>query len=333
MLVHTGFIIPHAPDLKALAQSRPVGLEFAFSRTPLSRKAFERCNCFARTGGYLHYIAFNNPAQLGRTVGIGGFFEPLILPQRPLYVSLRTTAGLTYLTRIYNAGTNPDNTFFGSAVSGFMALSVALNYRLHSHWQVSAMAQYNHISNGGIRQPNRGMNFPTAGLSLTYAPNPLPFPSPDRWFRPRLTNRWTHRLTAFGAVRTLPQTAAYPEQAGWSWGLTATAGYRVTRFHAFTGGLELVNDTYLRLQLQRSGLVQPYGQLGLLGGYELWLGRYVFATHLGWNIRQPGVLLGSPFFQRYQLLYTLRNRYQLGVGLRAKLNVAEGFDIRLGVQF
>ncbi|TAE30635.1 MAG: acyloxyacyl hydrolase [Cytophagales bacterium] len=331
--VHTGFIIPHAPDLEPFAQNRPVAIELNYSRMALTRVAYERCNCVARVGAYLNYAAFNNPTELGRTIGAGGFFEPLIRPRGRLFGSVRATAGLACLTRIYDAQTNPRNTFFGSPISGLLALSAGVHYRMSPHWQVSAWGHYNHISNGGIRQPNRGMNYPTAGLGLTYIPRALPLPDPTGWPRPRLSNRFTARLSAFGSVRTLPQTATLPEQAGWSWGLTTTAGYRLSRFHALTGGLEFVDDGYLRLQLQREGLSDNYRQLGLLGGYELWLGRYVFATHVGYNVLQPTALLGSPVFQRYQLLYTFRNRYQLGIGLRAKLNVAEGFDVRAGVKF
>lgn len=74
-------------------------------------------------------------------------------------------------------------------------------------------------------------------------------------------------------------------------------------------------------------------QVSLLGGYELWLGRYVFTTHLGWTVRQSAVRMDERIFQCYQLLYTLRDRYLLGIGLKARLNVAEGFEVRMGLRF
>ncbi len=331
--VHKGFIIPHAADLKAISQSRPVAIEMTYSKMPHNRAAYEQCNCFARVGVYANYFAFNNPIELGRTYGAGGYIEPLIRYRKPLYFSIRATGGLAYLTRIYDAQTNPRNTFFGSPVSGLLALSVGAHYRITTTLHLMATVRYNHISNGGIRQPNRGMNFPTAGFGVSYTAHPTPFPNPARWPRPNLTKRFTGRVTAFGSIRTLPPTTALPEQVGWLWGLTATGGYRVSRFHAFTGGIEFVDDGYIREQLRRESLAVAHRQLGLLAGYEAWLGRYRFATHAGWNLVQPDVWLGNRFFQRYQLLYTISNRYQIGVGLRAKLNVAEGLDLRLGWQF
>ena len=331
--VHSGFIIPHSPDLKLLAQARPLSIDLTYSQIALSRNAYERCNCFARVGGYAGYTAFGNPAELGRAYGAGGFFEPIIHPQNRLYFSFRTTAGLVWLTRIYDAETNPRNTFFGASLSGLLALSVSAHYRLTNQLHLSAIGRYNHISNGGTRQPNRGMNFPTVGLGLLYTVNPIAFPNPGQWPRQTVSGLFTKRIMLFGSVRTLPKTATLPEQVGWSWGFTATAGYRISRFHALTGGVEFVNDGYLRQQLRRAGLVIRHQQVGVLGGHEAWLGRYRFATHLGWNLLQPGVLPGSHFFQRYQLLYTIRNQYQIGIGLRARLNVAEGFDVRAGMAF
>lgn len=331
--VHTGFIIPHAPDLRAISQTRPVGVELTYSRTTFSRAAYERCNCFARVGGYLTYVTFGNPAELGQTYGVGGYFEPLIRYRHPLYFSLRTTAGLAYLTRVYNADTNPRNTFFGAPLSGLLALSASAHYRLSDRLHLSASAGYNHISNGGTRQPNRGMNFPTAALGVTYVADPVLLPDAGRWPRPTLSRRFAKRILAFGSVRTLPGTNQFPERAAWLWGLTATAGYRVSRFHAVTGGLEVVDDGYGRGQLRRANVADNHRPLGLLGGYELWLGRYVFSTHLGWNVYQPTALPQSRTFQRYQLLYTFGNHWALGVGLKARLNVAEGFDVRMGLRF
>jgi hypothetical protein len=330
---HAGFIIPHAPDLRAISQSTPVGVTIEYSRINLRRSAFERCNCFARIGAYAHYISFNNPAELGRTFGAGAFFEPVIRYGKPLSFSVRASAGLAYLTRYFDSVTNPRNTFFGAPLNGWLSVSAAAHLRLSVHMQASISANYNHISNGGSQQPNRGMNFPTAAVGLIYTLQPQPFPDPKHWPKPALPNRWVYRLMPFGSIRTLPQEGLLPERGTWLLGLTATAGWRFNRFHAVSGGTELVSDGYIREQRRRENLSPDGWQAALFGGYELWLGRYVFATHIAWNLYQPDSVPDGRIFQRYQLLYALRPHVWLGVGLKAKLNVAEGFDVRVGVEF
>lgn len=330
---HAGFIIPHAPDLRAISQSAPVGVSIEYSRVNLRRSAFEQCNCFARIGGYVNYIAFNNPSELGRTIGAGAFFEPLIRYGKPLSFSLRTTAGLAYLTHFFNAETNPRNTFFGASLNGWLSLSAAAHIRLSSHIQTTVSANYNHISNGGSQQPNRGMNFPTASVGLIYTLRPTPFPNPRLWPKPKLSKRLGYRLMPFGSIRTLPQMGLFPERATWLFGMTATASWRLNRFHALSGGTEVVSDGYVREQRRRDNRSPDSWQAALLGGYELWLGRYVFATHLAWNAYQPDTVPDGRIFQRYQLLYALNSHIRLGIGLKSKLNVAEGFDVRAGVAF
>jgi hypothetical protein len=332
-----GFIIPHAADLRAISQSTPVGVTLEYSRTSLSRAAYERCNCFARIGTYLSYTAFNNPAELGRTYGAGAFFEPLIRPAgrfgNRLFFSVRASAGLAWLTRVYNEQTNPRNTFFSAPLSGLLGLSAATHVRLSRHMEVSLWANYNHISNGGTRQPNRGMNFPTLGLGLTYLPQPQPFPDPTTWQSPRPQSHHTARLMAFGTVRVLPGEGTAQEQSTTLLGLTGTYGRRLSRFHAISGGLEVVRDGYMQASLQRQG--QPGGAwlVSALAGYELWMGRYNFTAHLGGDLLRPDGFQAQRLFQRYQLLYTLGSSWQVGIGLKARLNVAEGFDVRLGRRF
>ena len=38
---------------------------------------------------------------------------------------------------------------------------------------LTASGNYNHISNGGLKQPNKGINYPTLALGLDYIPNPI----------------------------------------------------------------------------------------------------------------------------------------------------------------
>ncbi len=294
--VHTGFIIPHADDLKAISQSSPVGVVVEYSRTNLQRSAFDRCHCFARIGAYAHYIAFNNPAELGRTVGAGAFFEPLIRHGKPLSFSIRTTAGMAYLTRVFDPQTNPRNTFFGAALNGWLGVSAGAHVRVGRQLQVSLSANYNHISNGGSRQPNRGMNFPTVAAGMIYTANPLPFPDPRQWSKPRLTKRLVMRLMPFASIRTLPQTDLFSERATWLLGITATAGWRLNRFHTLSGGTEFVHDGYIREQRRRDNRPPDGWQAAMLGGYELWLGRYVFASPPRLECLSAGYDSGWPRF-------------------------------------
>lgn len=329
--VQTGFIIAHSQSIANLASSHPSGSELTISRMRLSAKSYASCHCLARVGAYVSYINFGNRPVLGDQLGVGVFFEPLLMYGPTRQLSVKTTAGVSYLNRVFDARTNPDNLFFSLPLSFWLGLSVNSRFRLYDRWSLTAAVAYNHISNGGIRQPNKGMNFPMASVGIDYALQSGNLPSRLTYARVPLTQRWTARAMLVGTVRVLPQTDAYPEQAKSVWGLILTGGYRLTRFHAFTGGLEFTHDGFVRGSIQReAGLANP-AQLALLAGYELWQGRYTLAVHGGLNVWEPGEPYTQSFFQRYQLLYRINKRLTAGVGLKAYAQVAQGFDARLGV--
>lgn len=331
--LHTGFIIPHSESIRALANTKPAGLELTYSRMALSRRAWDNCHCFARIGAYVHYISFSNPAVLGQTLGAGAYFEPLLWYRGRTTLTMRATAGLAYLTRVYDAQTNPQNLFFSMPLSGLLALGLNAYYPLTDCFQLLASVNYNHISNGGTRQPNKGMNFPTASLGLAYQPKRTILPDTRPWRSAPLDSRWVYRAVLFGTIKVMEATDRYPETPRTQWGTTLTTGYRINRFHAFSGGIEYLHDNAVRETIRRENQPDNFRQLALLAGYELWPGRYTFSIHMAYNAFRPGPNYADKIYQRYQLLYRVPNGLTLGIGLKADRQVADGFDVRLGYGF
>ncbi len=333
LAVQTGFIIPHSAELIPIARNRPVGFELSYDRLARSRRAFESCQCLARVGVYVNYLTFNNPVVLGETVGAGAYFEPLLWGRKNTVLSARTTIGLSYLTRVYDPVTNPINTFFSLPLSAWLGLGVQVGQQLNPRWGLTVAANYNHISNGGTRQPNRGMNFPTVSVGIQYRPRPAPLPDTREWSVARIQSRWMGSVVLGGSVRVLPQTDLLAEEAAAVWTVTALGGYRLNRFHGVSMGVEFTDDDFVRGQLRRAAQTAHHQQLGALIGYELRQGRYGFRAHLGINILHPGPPVTEHVFQRYQLLYQWASGLTVGVGLKSQLQVAQGFDLRAGWSF
>ncbi|AQG78789.1 hypothetical protein AWR27_05285 [Spirosoma montaniterrae] len=311
----------------------PLGVEINYSWTGLQRRAWEQCNCFARVGTYANYIGFGNPVALGRTAGAGLFFEPLIRYGHRTYFSVRASVGLTYVTRIYDPITNPTNRHVSLPVSSMIGLSVNGYYQLNSRFHLTVSGNYNHISNGGTRQPNQGLNLPSASLGLTYLTRTSPQPDTQLWTRTPLTRRWLARVLLLGSVRVLPQTATTPEMALPLFGLKLLAGYRLSSAHALSGGVEFVDDQYFREQVKQWRYVnQQYRQATLLAGYEFWHGRYLFTAHMGWNVVRPQPYKPATY-QKYGLLYRLNNGLTFGFDVKAFGDDTKGFQLAGGMSF
>ncbi|WP_461097986.1 acyloxyacyl hydrolase [Spirosoma luteolum] len=323
-----------APDQVVPATGKvPLGAEFTYSWSTTSRRAWEQGHSFANVGIYANYIAFRNPAVLGRTGGAGLYFEPLIAPAHRVYYAVRLSAGLTYLTRVYDPVTNPTNQYVSLPVSSEIGAAFSVFYRLTDRVQLTARGVYNHISNAGTRQPNQGINIPTVGLGVAYAPRPLRYPDTRTWRTPAPAHRWMARALLLGSVRVLPQTTTTPEMALPMLGLNLVGGYRLSNSHVLSGGIEVTDDRYFKEQIKRWGYTdQRYVQGSILGGYEFWLGRYAFTAHMAWNVVRPQPYKPASY-QKYGLLYRTDRGLTLGFHVKAYGESTKGFQAAAGWTF
>ncbi len=89
----------------------------------------------------------------------------------------------------------------------------------------------------------------------------------------------------------------------------------------------ILNDAYLKTLMQAQPGFQ-YRQASVLAGYEFWYGRFTVQAHYAWNFISPGFnfyVRHYHEFQRYSLLYRLKNGLTLGVGVRADRATTKGF--------
>lgn len=327
---HAGFIIPHSAELRPISNTTPLGFQLEWGRIRLSKKAWQSCNCLAKTGFVFSYFGYGNPEVLGSAVSVLYFAQPYLLgnPERRHALSLRASAGLTYLTQVYDEQTNPLNTFYSSPLSFTLLVSLNYHLRLSRHWSLTAAGYYNHISNGGMSLPNRGMNFPTASLGLTHTPKPKSinaFPSTDErkgskdWF-----------VSAFGSVSLAEATDSEPESYQPIFGLAGGGMYFLSQTNALQLMGEITYNGSYSLRSQRQGRNDPPWLAGLLIGHNLSIGRFSFAQMVGYYLYRPFPANQHDFYQRYLLLYRFGSHWQVGTSLKAHLQVAEYFDLRVG---
>lgn len=328
---HYGFIIPHASDLKEISQTRPWGIQLEWSKLMLSEKSWNNCNCYAQTGFSFNYFNYGNPEQLGNSYNLIYFAEPYLSYKRSLFYSFRTGLGLTYLDQVYDETSNPENTFYSQPLSFLLLLNLNANYRLDDNFIVSVTANFNHISNGGMNKPNRGMNFPTFGLGLSYIPKPQPLPD-----RPKTGTKKGNSdgyLRLFGTLPTVGSGGALDNERKLLLGISGGVLYHLTHLNALNVGVELVRDGSLKAKAENLGEDYDHHLAALMLGHNLVFGRFTFNQQLGYYLYKPFPSTDKDFYQRYELLYRINDRLQMGTSLKSHGHVAENWDIRLGILF
>ena len=327
---HTGFIIPHSKELVDVSSAQPSGIELDALWLMADERHTRTSGMVSRRGLALHLVDFDEPDLLGRMISVTPFVEPMILARHRLHGSVRVGVGLAYLTKPYDAETNPDNLFYSSTVSFTALVNAYLGYRVTPSWEAIAGFNYNHISNGGMKQPNKGINFPTWSLGALYSFRPMVIgrPAPDDVWR---TEARSYRYVVLSAAqKNAPSEDGSGElERYFRVGGMGIWGRRLGRLMGASLGTEWSYDGQARELMDREGVDDSAWVGALMGGPELISGRVRFALLFGAYVFAPS-WEGDAVYQRYQLSYTFGRGLMVGTSLKAHRQVADVFDLRIG---
>jgi hypothetical protein len=327
---HTGPIFAHSTDVQNTDGAYPKGLELLWSRQINNPDVWNICSCNPVTGIQLSYYDYDTKI-LGRSVNLAYLLEPQYRLASRMSIGLRTAAGLAYLTSPYHSVTNPPNQSYSMALSAYLTFGVGLEFQLTDKWSLETTGQYQHISNGGISQPNKGINWPTIGIVTAYRPDPRRL---QRFETNRAWDRNGVRMDAglFSMGKRVGGQPGGGSKRFLVMGLTAQAAWQVGRINNLTAGAELVWDTALADRLGNEGIhVDPW-RGGALLGHEFILGRFLFSQRIGVYLHQAGDYY-DPWYHSWGLTYGFNNHWSLGFNLRAHRHVADFSDFRLVYSF
>lgn len=82
--------------------------------------------------------------------------------------SLKLGGGLAWISKPFNAETNPKNTLIGTRFNALLNLNFQQQIRLSDRLLADAGIGILHVSNGGITLPNLGLNIPNINVGLRY---------------------------------------------------------------------------------------------------------------------------------------------------------------------
>ena len=325
-------ILPHSSDIANLSDSNPFALAVELTKTDTSLKAWNTCNCYSKTGLGVNFINFNNPEILGNAYNLYFITEPYLTRGNTIFLSFKTRMGLSYLTKVYHPDDNPKNLFFSSPLSFILGLGVKLNYYVSDHWIRNAGIYYNHISNGGIKEPNKGMNYPGFGIGIDYQLNPVKLSKRNREGISR-DRGLVGNLKIIGTVNTVGADSIFEETRKSLIGLYGNVLKPVSNINGISLGLEVYRDEAIREVIERDKGDEDFHFAAILLGHNFLFGNFVFNQQFAFYIYKPYPVTHLLSYQRYELYYVMNGNWSLGFSLKAHGHIAEFFDFRIGYVF
>ncbi len=325
---HYGFIISHSEEVQSISQSNPYGFQVEYSRLKISDKAWKTCYCYGRTGLAFAYFNYANPRVLGSSYNLIYFVEPYFTFKGPLKFSVRGAIGATYLDRIFDENSNPENLLFSSRFNFYLGLSLNLNYHLNDKYAVNLSANYNHISNGGQKQPNKGMNFPTVSIGVDRIidyegldPKPGELKDQDRSRK--------YYIGSFFATRSTgreTESTRHPLI-----GLLGGVLQPLSDINGVNGGVEVWYDVSQEKIAERDMLDDSAFSSSVTVGHHFDIGNFYFLQQLGVYITRPSTIQPEWAYQRYSFWYSIgkSKKWTLGGSMIAYGTSFDHMDARL----
>lgn len=325
---HYGFIIPHSNTVRHIASSNPRGVEADISLHFTDGRAWQYVQGYPRLGASLAYYNFDNPDVLGNAYALLLYAEPFLSAHKKFSLSFRLGGGIAYLDNVYDEETNPENLFYSTTFSFPLVANLMANWRIGDFYMLRLGGTYQHISNGGRRQPNKGINFPMATVGLHYSLKPGVFP--DRQLQ-KAPEAGKQRHVLFALITAYRDRNDKPDKQAALLGFTAYLSQRIGRMSALTAGGEWIADWAIKKELESRQEVKSFQRAALLAGHELQIGRFRFNQQLGIYVYAP-VKGKDPVYQRWGLEYHTPKRLFFGINLKAHRHVAEFLDMRVGMR-
>jgi hypothetical protein len=329
--VQHGFIFAHSEDVQNTRGARPTGIEGILSWQRNDSASYALCHCYPRQGLLLAYYDYD-VGLLGKSATAAYFLEPTYKIGNRVLFSFKGAAGLSYLSNPFDSIGNPGNQSYSTHASFYLLVGVGAWVQISEHWWLNPGINYQHISNGGTRQPNKGINWPTAGIAVSYQPTFRPFYASTRTFEKYWRNYSTRYDVALLGTFRKSYNEAGDRQRFPLGGLALQAGWQVGNLSMLTVGAEAYHDEELQDKLRREGLNASPVKAGILLGHEFLLGRFQFNQSLGVYVFDQ-----TPYydriFHRWGVQYRINRHFSAGFNLLAHRQVAEFIDFRLAYTF
>lgn len=327
---YNGFIIPHSKKIKHLTNSYPWGLGIDYSWQLMKEETWQYCFCYPKTGFSVLYVNFANKEVLGATLAAYAFIEPVLGAGRKFSYSARFGIGPAYLNHVFDSIDNPENRFYSSAISFIALLNVNAFYTLSDKASLGLTAEFNHISNGGIKNPNLGINFPTFGFAFYYNVSPKPYLHQEKdksslvEYKHRVDISWLS-----GA-----KTALKGEEKYYIPGFIATYAYAYGRMSAVSFSGEFTFDFAEKEVIHMNNLKEDssyidYKYASIMAANEVLLGKFIFYQQLGVYLYAPYKRM-DPLFQRYGISYYLTDKFFIDINLKVHRHEADFLAMRFG---
>jgi hypothetical protein len=325
-----GMILVHSVKIQNTAGARPRGIQLEATWQKIGQQTWDNCYCYPHMGFSLTWFDYNNKI-LGQGVSTSYFIEPSFRLYRGFEISLKGQLGLSWLSNPYDKDANPNNMSYSLPVTGYVGVGLGTYISIGEKVRLKIFGNYLHVSNGGIRDPNKGIDWPTVGIGLNYVFNPTKIPVREKTTGRNFKGK-KPRIDVFGFA-TVRLAEIGEKRQYLIYGAGATISKQVGILSAITGGVEWHDDEAEReLQRRHNRSDLDYRFAGIAVGHEFLLGKFIFSQQLGTYLYKNTPDFPN-YYHRWGLVFRSSQHFSYGVNLKAYSHHVHFLDFRTVYSF
>jgi hypothetical protein len=315
-----GFLLPHHEDMQAM-MAHVTGYELAREWKLDSAGFLAHRHKEPRVAMGVNYLDLGNKIN-GKAYTVFGYYELGLISYKKFSIRGRFGGGLGYLTKQFNAFTNPMNRAIGSHVNAFMNASGYLQWRVTPRIALQLGMGMSHHSNGNFSQPNLGVNEPAVIFGLQFRDAKLGYikEKPSTWFpRPQLQFgiRAGRRQISIDEAKNFNNVVGeimllYPHNPIRMWHIGMNVYYDRTY-------------QYEKFQPMPKPRIDKATELAIVLGHEYRIGRIGFITDFGFYLYRPDDTKRM-YYEAVGVKYYINDRWTVTNRLKAHLTSADFFE-------
>lgn len=312
-----GYFQVHTNVLSPFRGSYPSGIRLEMSQLLLTDKVKNTFGFYPKWGFGLGYVDFGHP-DLGCALTALVYAEPFFKVHGAWRFSAKGGMGVAYMSNPYHADSNPLNRTYSTKLAFPLSAGLSAYYFFNDQWAVKASVSFEHISNGGLKAPNLGINYPLMAVALEHTLDTYNT-SPIKDLEPFKKQRRQELLAAY----SIKKDSVSDNQSVAA--LLYNRSFGGGRINSFTLAAMI---EYRQLYAHREATDQ--WSVAPLVGNEFLLGRLRFGQQLGFYLLQAAEQPNN-LFQNYYLRYQISKQFTGGINLKAHGRVADYLAIQIGL--
>lgn len=164
----SGFLAAHRGTMSHLGKERIAGLEVSLYKRLKGSTNWSDAYKQPYIGITLYGSSLGNQQILGDGFGSYGFIEFPMNRSKKNILTAKLSAGLGYVTKVFDQQSNPKNVAVSSHVNALLCLGLQGRWQITPTHALVYSMDMTHFSNGSTKVPNLGLNMPFLGLGYAY---------------------------------------------------------------------------------------------------------------------------------------------------------------------